>query len=57
MGDVDRCAPFRAVRRARGRGRDAFPEEIAAAFLFLRSNVSDMINGADPLVDGGHAIR
>lgn len=38
-------------------GRFAFPEEIAAAVLFLCSNASDMINGADLLVDGGYTIR
>ncbi len=38
-------------------GRFALPEEIAAAVLFLSSNASDMINGADLLVDGGYTIR
>lgn len=38
-------------------GRFALPEEIAAAVLFLCSNASDMINGADLLVDGGYTIR
>jgi NAD(P)-dependent dehydrogenase (short-subunit alcohol dehydrogenase family) len=37
-------------------GRFAFPEEIAAAAVFLASNAADMINGADLLVDGGYTI-
>ncbi|TDC09358.1 D-threitol dehydrogenase [Nonomuraea longispora] len=38
-------------------GRFALPEEIAATALFLASDGSDMINGADILVDGGYTIR
>lgn len=38
-------------------GRFALPEEIAAAVLFLSSNASDMVNGADLVVDGGYTIR
>jgi NAD(P)-dependent dehydrogenase (short-subunit alcohol dehydrogenase family) len=38
-------------------GRFAYPQEIAAAAVFLASNASDMINGADLLVDGGYTIR
>lgn len=37
-------------------GRFAFPEEIAAAAVFLASSGADMINGADLLVDGGYTI-
>jgi NAD(P)-dependent dehydrogenase (short-subunit alcohol dehydrogenase family) len=37
-------------------GRFAFPEEIAAAAVFLASGAADMINGADLLVDGGYTI-
>lgn len=37
-------------------GRFAFPEEIAAAAVFLASAGADMINGADLLVDGGYTI-
>lgn len=37
-------------------GRFAYPEEIAAAAVFLASNGADMINGADLLVDGGYTI-
>ena len=38
-------------------GRFAQPEEVAAAVLFLSSNASDMVNGADLVVDGGYTIR
>jgi NAD(P)-dependent dehydrogenase (short-subunit alcohol dehydrogenase family) len=38
-------------------GRFAYPEEIAATAVFLASDGSDMINGADILVDGGYTIR
>ncbi|WP_341486918.1 SDR family oxidoreductase [Pararhizobium sp. A13] len=37
-------------------GRFAFPEEIAAAAIFLSSAGADMINGADLLIDGGYTI-
>lgn len=38
-------------------GRFAMPEEIAAVAAFLASGASDMINGADIVVDGGFTIR
>jgi NAD(P)-dependent dehydrogenase (short-subunit alcohol dehydrogenase family) len=38
-------------------GRFAYPDEIAAAAIYLASNASDMVNGADLLVDGGYTIR
>lgn len=37
-------------------GRFAFPEEIAAAAVFLASSGANMINGADLLIDGGYTI-
>ncbi len=37
-------------------GRFAYPEEIAAAAVFLASNGAEMINGADLVIDGGYTI-
>ncbi|PZM07343.1 SDR family oxidoreductase [Rhizobium tubonense] len=37
-------------------GRFAYPEEIAAAAVFLVSAGANMINGADLLIDGGYTI-
>ncbi|MBS1692806.1 MAG: D-threitol dehydrogenase [Actinobacteria bacterium] len=37
-------------------GRFAYPDEIAAAAVFLASDAAAMINGADLLVDGGYTI-
>jgi NAD(P)-dependent dehydrogenase (short-subunit alcohol dehydrogenase family) len=38
-------------------GRFAYPDEIAAAAIYLASSAADMVNGADLLVDGGYTIR
>ncbi|TPG33701.1 SDR family oxidoreductase [Mycolicibacterium hodleri] len=38
-------------------GRFAYPDEIAAAAVFLASSSSAMINGADLLIDGGYTIK
>jgi NAD(P)-dependent dehydrogenase (short-subunit alcohol dehydrogenase family) len=46
-----------AMKKLIPTGRFALPEEIAAAALFLASPVSDMINGADIVVDGGYTIQ
>jgi NAD(P)-dependent dehydrogenase (short-subunit alcohol dehydrogenase family) len=37
-------------------GRFAYPNEIAAAAVFLASSSADMVNGVDLLVDGGYTI-
>ncbi|OQP87203.1 D-threitol dehydrogenase [Rhizobium rhizosphaerae] len=37
-------------------GRFAYPQEIAAAAVFLASEGAAMINGADLLIDGGYTI-
>lgn len=38
-------------------GRFAYPEEIAAAAIYLAADASAMVNGADLLIDGGYTIR
>lgn len=46
-----------ALKRLIPTGRFAYPEEIAAAAVFLASDAADMVNGVDLLVDGGYTIR
>jgi NAD(P)-dependent dehydrogenase (short-subunit alcohol dehydrogenase family) len=46
-----------ALKKLIPTGRFALPEEIAATAVFLASDATDMINGADILVDGGYTIR
>jgi glycerol dehydrogenase len=38
-------------------GRFAYPEEIAAAALYLASDASDMVNGSNLVIDGGYTIQ
>src|SRR6185312_1076851 len=38
-------------------GRFAYPNEIAAAAVFLASEAAGMITGADLLIDGGYTIK
>jgi NAD(P)-dependent dehydrogenase (short-subunit alcohol dehydrogenase family) len=46
-----------AMKRLIPTGRFALPEEIAAAAVYLGSDLSDMVNGADLVIDGGYTIR
>ena len=46
-----------ALKKLIPTGRFALPEEIAAAAVFLASQSSDMVNGADLVVDGGYSIQ
>ena len=46
-----------ALKKLIPAGRFAYPDEIAAAAVFLASGSSAMINGADLLVDGGYTIK
>jgi NAD(P)-dependent dehydrogenase (short-subunit alcohol dehydrogenase family) len=38
-------------------GRFAYPDEIAAAAVYLAADASAMVNGADLVIDGGYTIR
>jgi NAD(P)-dependent dehydrogenase (short-subunit alcohol dehydrogenase family) len=46
-----------ALKKLIPTGRFAYPNEIAAAAVFLASGASAMINGADLLIDGGYTIK
>lgn len=46
-----------AAKREIPVGRFAVPKEVAGAALFLASGASDMVNGADLVVDGGYTVR
>jgi NAD(P)-dependent dehydrogenase (short-subunit alcohol dehydrogenase family) len=46
-----------AMKKLIPTGRFALPEEIAAMALFLASPLSEMINGADIVIDGGYSIQ
>ena len=39
------------------KGRFCYPDEIAAAILFLSSDAANMINGENLLVDGGYTVQ
>ncbi|RIY00093.1 D-threitol dehydrogenase [Aureimonas flava] len=45
-----------AAKRRIPTGRFAYPDEIAAAAVFLASGAAAMVNGADLVVDGGYTI-
>ncbi|WP_319449658.1 MULTISPECIES: GolD/DthD family dehydrogenase [unclassified Mycobacterium] len=38
-------------------GRFAYPDEIAAAAIYLAADASAMVNGADLMIDGGYTIK
>jgi NAD(P)-dependent dehydrogenase (short-subunit alcohol dehydrogenase family) len=46
-----------AARELIPMGRFAMPDEIAATAVFLASNGSEMVNGADIVIDGGYSIH
>jgi len=46
-----------ALKKQIPTGRFAEPEEIAAAAIFLASDATNMINGADLIIDGGFTIQ
>ncbi len=45
-----------AARKRIPAGRFDYPEDIAAAAVFLASSGAEMINGADLLIDGGYTL-
>lgn len=49
--------PGDALKKLIPTGRFAYPNEIAAAAVFLASDAAAMINGADLLIDGGYTIK
>ncbi|GFG54846.1 D-threitol dehydrogenase [Mycolicibacterium agri] len=46
-----------ALKKQIPTGRFAYPDEIAAAAVYLASDAAAMVNGADLLIDGGYTIR
>jgi NAD(P)-dependent dehydrogenase (short-subunit alcohol dehydrogenase family) len=46
-----------ALKKLIPSGRFAYPNEIAAAAVFLASGGAAMVNGADLLIDGGYTIK
>jgi D-threitol dehydrogenase (NAD+) len=46
-----------ALKKLIPTGRFAYPNEIAAAAIFLASSAAAMVNGADLLIDGGYTIK
>jgi NAD(P)-dependent dehydrogenase (short-subunit alcohol dehydrogenase family) len=46
-----------ALKKLIPTGRFAYPDEIAAAAVYLASNAASMVNGADLVIDGGYTIK
>lgn len=46
-----------ALKKLIPTGRFAYPDEIAAAAIYLASDAAGMVNGADLLIDGGYTIK
>ena len=46
-----------ALKKLIPTGRFAYPDEIAAAAVYLAADASAMVNGADLVIDGGYTIR
>ncbi len=46
-----------ALKKLIPTGRFAYPDEIAAAAIYLASDAARMVNGADLVIDGGYTIK
>jgi D-threitol dehydrogenase (NAD+) len=46
-----------ALKKLIPSGRFAYPDEIAAAAVYLASDAAGMVNGADLIIDGGYTIK
>jgi NAD(P)-dependent dehydrogenase (short-subunit alcohol dehydrogenase family) len=46
-----------ALKKLIPTGRFAYPDEIAAAAVYLAADASAMVNGADLVIDGGYTIK
>ena len=46
-----------ALKKLIPAGRFAYPNEIAAAAVYLASDAAAMVNGADLVIDGGYTIK
>jgi NAD(P)-dependent dehydrogenase (short-subunit alcohol dehydrogenase family) len=46
-----------ALKKLIPSGRFAYPDEVAAAAVYLASDAAGMVNGADLIIDGGYTIK